>query len=186
MQAVLSNATKKSSTLRKEVIPPRRTEGYKIRRKDRSQSWSPTRAHNRDRSPPRKKSHFGWSCPGSSQKTAKNGDYKSRGRGNRSIGKSPRQFYLTKTERRNESSIFSSRSLTLPLINHYLINEIVLFSGFEFCWQHSYDRSTLNLCWCCILHLPAQLPPSRPSPPWPGSPPTRTLPRSCRSGQGDE
>ena len=71
-------------------------------------------------------------------------------------------------------------------INHYLINEIVLFSGFEFCWQHSYDRSTLNLCWCCILHLPAQLPPSRPSPPWPGSPPTRTLPRSCRSGQGDE
>ena len=42
--------------------------------------------------------------PGS--KTAKNGDYKSRGRGNRSIGKSPSQFYLTKTERRNESSIF--------------------------------------------------------------------------------
>lgn len=103
-----------------------------------------------------------------------------------SIGKSPSQFHLTETERRNESSIFSSRSLTLPLINHYLINEIVLFSGFEFCWQHSYDRSTLNLCWCCILHLPAQLPPSRPSPPWPGSPPTRTLPRSCRSGQGDE
>ena len=103
-----------------------------------------------------------------------------------SIGKSPSQFHLTETERRNESSNFSSRSPTFPLINHYLINEIVLFSGFEFCWQHSYDRSTLNLCWCCILHLPAQLPPSRPSPPWPGSPPTRTLPRSCRSGQGDE
>ena len=68
-----------------------------------------------------------------------------------SIGKSPSQFHLRETERRNESSNFSSRSPTFPLINHYLINEIVLFSGFEFCWQLSYEHSTLNLCWCCIL-----------------------------------
>ena len=40
--------------------------------------------------------------------------------------------------------------VTLPLINHYLINEIVLFSGFEFCWQLSYECSTLNFCWCFI------------------------------------
>ena len=107
LQAVLSNATKKSSTLRKAVFP----EGLKVTRPvgriDPNLGVSPlARAHNRDRSPPQKKSHSGWSCPGSSRKTAKNGDYKSRGRGNRSIGKSPSQFYLTKTERRNESSIF--------------------------------------------------------------------------------
>ena len=40
--------------------------------------------------------------------------------------------------------------VTLPLINHYLINEIVLFSEFEFCWQLSYECSTLNFCWCFI------------------------------------
>ena len=67
-----------------------------------------------------------------------------------SIGKSPSQFHLRETERRNESSNFSSRSPTFPLINHYLINEIVLFSGFEFCWQLSYECSTLNFCWCFI------------------------------------
>jgi len=67
------------------VVPPRRTEGYKTRRKDRSQSRSPARVHNRDRSPPRKKSHSGsgWSRPGSSRKTAKNEDCKCRGCGNR-------------------------------------------------------------------------------------------------------
>ena len=62
-----------------------------------------------------------------------------------SIGKSPSQFHLRETERRNESSIFSSRSPTFPLINHYLINEIVLFSGFEFCWQLSYER-LISIC----------------------------------------
>ena len=102
LQAVLSNATKKSSTLRKAVFP----EGLKVTRPvgriDPNLGVSPlARAHNRDRSPPQKKSHSGWSCPGSSRKTAKNGDYKSRG-----IGKSPSQFYLTETKRRNESSIF--------------------------------------------------------------------------------
>ena len=33
----------------------------------------------------------------------------------------------------------------MPLINHYLINEIVLFSGFEFCWQLSYER-LISIC----------------------------------------
>ena len=67
-----------------------------------------------------------------------------------SIGKRPSQFHVTETEKRNESFNFSSRSPTFPLINHYLINEIVLFSEFEFCWQLSYECSTLNFCWCFI------------------------------------
>ena len=67
-----------------------------------------------------------------------------------SIIKSPSQFHLTETERRNESSNFSSRSPTFPLINHYLINEIVLFSGFEFCCQLSCER-LISLCVSLII-----------------------------------
>ena len=67
-----------------------------------------------------------------------------------SIGKSPSQFHLRENERRNESSIFSSRSPTFPLINHYLINEIVQFSGFEFCWQLSYEH-LISICVFLII-----------------------------------
>ena len=83
LQAVLSNVTKTSSTLRKAVVQPRRTESNKANREDRSQSRSPARARRSSRSPQRKKSHSGWSHPGSSRKTAKNRDYRSGGRGNR-------------------------------------------------------------------------------------------------------
>ena len=33
----------------------------------------------------------------------------------------------------------------MPLINHYLISENVLISGFEFCWQLSYER-LISIC----------------------------------------